>query len=119
MSKIAVLMYSGYQSSYAYSNVDVKVGLVYVAPQFVMKQKVGRCGIEEKFGIGYFKYRESAKGKSASLSCVGYDFLFGAEYYLSDHVGIGAKSAILAVLSQNGILWNTKKMNIRVSPYTL
>ena len=86
----AGLMYSGYKSSYAYSNVDVKVGLVYVAPQFVMKQKVGRWGIEEKFGIGYFKYRESAKGTSASLSGVGYDFLFGAEYYLSDHIGIGA-----------------------------
>lgn len=86
----AGLMYSGYKSSYAYSNVDVKVGLAYVAPQFVMKQKVGCWGIEEKFGIGYFKYRESAKGTSASLSGVGYDFLFGAEYYLSDHVGIGA-----------------------------
>ena len=46
--------------------------------------------LKEKFGIGYFKYRESAKGTSASLSGVGYDFLFGAEYYLSDHVGIGA-----------------------------
>ena len=86
----AGLMYSGYKSSFTYSNVDVKVGLAYVAPQFVMKQKVGRWGIEEKFGIGYFKYRESAKGTSASLSGVGYDFLFGAEYYLSDHVGIGA-----------------------------
>lgn len=58
-------MYSGYQSSYAYSNVDVKVGLAYVAHQFVMKQKVDRWGIEEKFGIGYFKYQESAKGTSA------------------------------------------------------
>lgn len=28
----AGLMYSGYKSSYAYSNVDVKVGLAYVAP---------------------------------------------------------------------------------------
>ena len=72
-------MYSGYKSSYAYSNVDVKVGLACVAPQFVMKQKVGRWGIEEEFGIGYFKYRESAKGTSASLSGVGYDFLFRAE----------------------------------------
>lgn len=27
---------------------------------------------------------------SASLSGFGYNFLFGAEYYLSDHVGIGA-----------------------------
>ena len=41
-------MYSGYKSSFTYSNVDVKVGLAYVAPQFVMKQKVGRWGIEEK-----------------------------------------------------------------------
>ena len=40
----AGLMYSGYKSSYAYSNVDVKVGLAYVAPQFVMKQKVGCWG---------------------------------------------------------------------------
>ena len=64
----AGLMYSGYKSSYSYSHVDVNVGLAYIAPQFVMKQKVGRWGIEEKFGIGYFKYRESAKGVSESLS---------------------------------------------------
>ena len=86
----AGLMYSGYKSSYTYSNIDVNVGLAYVAPQFVMKQKVGRWGIEEKFGVGYFKYRESAKGTSVSLSGVGYNFLFGAEYYLSDCIGIGA-----------------------------
>ena len=86
----AGLMYSGYKSSYSYSHVDVNVGLAYIAPQFVMKQKVGRWGIEEKFGIGYFKYRESAKGVSESLSGFGYNFLIGAEYYLSDHIGIGA-----------------------------
>lgn len=86
----AGLMYSGYKSSYTYSNIDVNVGLAYVAPQFVMKQKVGRWGLEEKFGVGYFKYRESAKGTSVSLSGVGYNFLFGAEYYLSDCIGIGA-----------------------------
>lgn len=86
----AGLMYSGYKSSYSYSYVDVNVGLAYIAPQFVMKQKVGRWGIEEKFGIGYFKYRESAKGVSESLSGFGYNFLVGAEYYLSDHIGIGA-----------------------------
>ena len=84
----AGLMYSGYKSSYSYSHVNV--GLAYIAPQFVMKQKVGRWGIEEKFGIGYFKYRESAKGVSESLSGFGYNFLVGAEYYLSDHIGIGA-----------------------------
>ncbi len=92
----AGLMYSGYKSSYAYSNTDVKVGLAYIAPQFVMKQKVGRWGIEEKFGIGYFKYRESAKGTSVSLSGVGYNFLFGAEYYLSEHVGLGANIGYIA-----------------------
>ncbi|WP_455641321.1 outer membrane beta-barrel protein [Parabacteroides sp.] len=86
----AGLMYSGYKSSYIYSNMDVNVGLAYIAPQFVMKQKVGRWGIEEKIGMGYFKYRESVENVSASLSGFGYNFLFGAEYYLSDHVGIGA-----------------------------
>lgn len=55
-----------------------------------MKQKAGRWEIEEKIGLGYFKYRESVKSVSASLSGFGYNFLFGAEYYLSDHVGIGA-----------------------------
>lgn len=92
----AGLMYSGYKSSYTYSNVDVNVGLTYIAPQFVMKQKWGRWGIEEKIGIGYFSYRESAKGVSASLSGVGYNFLLGAEYYLSDHVGIGANLGYIA-----------------------
>ena len=86
----AGLMYSGYKSSYSYSNKDVNVGLAYIAPQFVMKQKVGRWGIEERFGLGYFKHRESVENVSASLSGFGYNFLFGAEYYLSDHVGIGA-----------------------------
>lgn len=113
-------MYSGYQSFYAYSNVDVKVGLVYVAPQFVMKQKVGRCGIEEKFDIGYFKYRESAKGTSASLSGVGYDFLFGAEYYLSDHVGIGANIGYIGgSLPKRDFVEYKKDEHSGVSVYTL
>ena len=30
------------------------------------------------------------KGVSESLSGFGYNFLVGAEYYLSDHIGIGA-----------------------------
>lgn len=90
------LTYAGYKSSYTYSNTDVNVGLTYIAPQFVMKQKVGRWGIEEKCGIGYFKHRESAKGTSVSLSGVGYNFLFGAEYYLSDCVGIGANIGYIA-----------------------
>ncbi|MCD8269092.1 MAG: porin family protein [Parabacteroides sp.] len=75
----AGVMYSGYKSSYAYSNMDIKVGLTYIAPQFVMKQKVGRWGIEERIGMGYFNYRESAENVSASLSGFGYSFLFGAE----------------------------------------
>ena len=100
----AGLMYSGYKSSYSYSHVDVNVGLAYIAPQFVMKQKVGRWGIEEKFGIGYFKYRESAKGVSESLSGFGYNFLVGAEYYLSDHIGIGANLGYIGVLFLNRII---------------
>ena len=86
----AGLMYSGYKSSYSYSNKDINVGLTYIAPQFVMKQKIGRWEIEERVGLGYFKHRESVENVSASLSGFGYNFLFGAEYYLSDHVGIGA-----------------------------
>jgi hypothetical protein len=65
------------------------VGLTYVAPQFVMKQIINRWIVEEKIGIGYFSYRESARGISESLSGVGYNFSLGAEYLLSKHVGVG------------------------------
>ena len=51
--------------------MDVNVGLAYIAPSVRDETKVGRWGIEEKFGIGYFKYRESAKGVSESLSGFG------------------------------------------------
>lgn len=85
----AGLLYSGYKSSYIYSGIDINVGLTYVAPQFVMKQIINRWIVEEKIGIGYFSYRESARGISESLSGVGYNFSLGAEYLLSKHVGVG------------------------------
>ena len=44
-----------------------------------------------KLGIGYFNYRESVKGSgSVSASGVGYNFLLGTEYHVSDLIGIGA-----------------------------
>lgn len=51
----AGLMYSGYKSSYTYSNVDVNVGLAYIAPQFVMKQKVGRWGCWHRCEFGIYR----------------------------------------------------------------
>lgn len=86
----AGLMYSGYKSSYAYSGLDVKLGLVYIAPQFVMKQIAGRWIFQENVGVGYFSQRESTKGLSESLSGVGYNLTLRMEYLLSQHVGIGA-----------------------------
>ena len=53
-----------------------------------MKQIINRWIVEEKIGIGYFSYRESARGISESLSGVGYNFSLGAEYLLSKHVGV-------------------------------
>lgn len=85
----AGLLYSGYKSSYATAGVDINVGLTYIAPQFVMKQMVGRWILQENIGLGYFNYRESAKGESASLSGMGYNLNLGGEYLLSKHVGIG------------------------------
>ena len=35
--------------------IDINVGLTYVAPQFVMKQIINRWIVEEKIGIGYFQ----------------------------------------------------------------
>lgn len=87
----AGVMYSGYKSSYLLSDIDFAVKLTYIAPQFVMKQQFRQWSIEEKLGIGYFNYRESVKGSgSVSASCVGYNFLLGTEYHVSDLVGIGA-----------------------------
>lgn len=87
----AGVMYSGYKSSYLLSDVDFAVKLTYIAPQFVMKQQFRQWSIEEKLGIGYFNYRESAKGSgSVSASGVGYNFLLGTEYHISDLIGIGA-----------------------------
>ena len=85
------LLYSGYRSSYDISSNSINVGLTYVAPQFVLKQKISeKWQFREVLGLGYFGYRESLKGESASCSGLGYNFALGAEYLLSDHVGIGA-----------------------------
>lgn len=92
----AGLMYSGYRSSYTYSQTDFKVGLTYVAPQFVMKQQAGRWAFEEKAGIGYFNYKESSDLGSASTAGVGYNFLIGAEYNVAKHIGIGANIGYIA-----------------------
>ena len=90
------VMYSGYQSSYDISSNTINVGLTYIAPQFAMKQKVSeKWQFRESVGLGYFNYRESLKGKSASLSGVGYNFSLGVEYLLSNHVGIGANLGYL------------------------
>lgn len=87
----AGVMYSGYKSSYLLSDIDFAVKLTCIAPQFVMKQQFRQWSIEEKLGIGYFNYRESVKGSgSVSASGVGYNFLLGTEYHVSDLVGIGA-----------------------------
>jgi len=87
----AGVMYSGYKSSYLLSDIDFAIKLTYIAPQFVMKQQFRQWSIEEKLGIGYFNYRESVKGSgSISASGVGYNFLLGTEYHVSDLVGIGA-----------------------------
>lgn len=87
----AGVMYSGYKSSYLLSDIDFAVKLTYIAPQFVMKQQFRQWSIEEKLGIGYFNYRESVKGSgSVSASGVGYNFLLGTEFHVSDLVGIGA-----------------------------
>lgn len=87
----AGVMYSGYKSSYLLSDIDFAVKLTYIAPQFVMKQQFRQWSIEEKLGIGYFNYRESVKGSGCvSASGVGYNFLLGTEYHVSDLVGIGA-----------------------------
>ena len=85
----AGVMYSGYKSSYLLSDIDFAIKLTYIAPQFVMKQQFRQWSIEEKLGIGYFNYRESVKGSgSVSASGVGYNFLLGTEYHVSDLVGI-------------------------------
>ena len=83
------LLYSGYASSYFYY-YDSNILLTYVAPQFVLKQHIGRWTIEEKLGLGYFRYNESIDIDEASLSGLGYNFLFGAEYRFSKSWGIGA-----------------------------
>lgn len=92
----AGLMYAGYRSSFTYTGADYKIGLTYVAPQFVMRQQSGRWSFEEKAGIGYFNYKESANAESASSAGVGYNFLLGAEYALSKHIGIGGNIGYIA-----------------------
>lgn len=92
----AGLLYSGYKSSYTQNRMDINVGLTYIAPQFVMKQMVGRWIFQENLGLGYFSYRESVEEISASLSGVGYNVALGAEYLLSKHVGIGVNLGYIA-----------------------
>ena len=85
----AGLMYSGYRSSYIYDGVKNNVGMTYIAPQFVIKQIFGRWTMEEKIGVGYIRYKTSAKGSSDTSSGGGCNFLFGVGYLLTETVGIG------------------------------
>ena len=109
------LMYSGYKSSYTYFFIS-DILLTYIAPQFVMKQKLGKWGIEEKIGIGYFGYSESSNVAEASLSGVGYNVALGAEYRLSKLIGIGANFGyIVSSLSEQDDAEQGKKERSGIS----
>lgn len=87
------LRYGGYYSSANYENVKFNVRLHYIAPEFVMRQEIGRRGkwiFRESVGIGYARYSESVENISVSYSGVGFHIDLGVEYKLSPHVGIGA-----------------------------
>lgn len=88
----AGVMYSGYRSSYSFEQryATIKVWLNYIAPQFVIKHAAGSWLFEGKAGLGYFNYREIENHRGISVGGVGYNASLGAEYALSEYVGIGA-----------------------------
>ncbi|WP_295940521.1 porin family protein [uncultured Alistipes sp.] len=86
------LRYSGYFASTDVGyGTKLKLGLHYIAPEFVISQRVGRRWIfRESVGIGYARYTESVSSLSAGINGFGFHVDLGFEYRLSQVVGIGA-----------------------------
>ena len=89
------LMYNGFKSSFEYYPFECTSEIMYLAPQLVLKKYKTRWAFEGKFGIGFFKYTESAEGFSGSYTGYGYNLHFGAEYMVSRTVGIGASLGLI------------------------
>lgn len=87
---------SNYRSSYHSGDVKISVVSNYFASQFVMKQRFNHWFFEERAGMGYLQYRESAiyysdgldRRASENVSGLGCNITVGTEYRFSRTVGI-------------------------------
>lgn len=87
------LRYSGYFTSVMHQGSKLKVGLNYFAPEFVLRQEIGRkrkWAFHESVGIGYARYSEKLGSLSDGFGGIGFHFDVGFEYKLAQNVGIGA-----------------------------
>lgn len=84
------LRYSGYFTSVKGGGETLSIGLHYFAPEFSLRQELGRrWAFRESIGIGYARYSETVGSITGSIGGLGYHAEFGIEYKLSKYVGIG------------------------------
>lgn len=95
--------YSGYYTSATDNSLTIRpdgtprrkstklnIRLHYFAPEFVLRQQVGRKWIfHESVGIGYARYTEGIGNLTNGIGGLGYHVELGMEYKLSKSVGIG------------------------------
>lgn len=82
--------YSGYHSSCIVERNNLDVTITYLAPQLVYRAQFEKWALEERFGIGYYRYDESAGRNGYFVGGLGYNFDFGLEYLLSKNFGLCA-----------------------------
>lgn len=93
----AGIVYSGYKSSFRTYDTNCNLFLQYVAPEFLLKQKVSeKWMIRESVGLGYFSYMEKIVGGQAyAMSAMGGHVNLGVEYMLSKNIGMGANLGVI------------------------
>lgn len=94
----AGIIYSGYKSSFNDSGTNFNLYLQYIAPEFLLKQKVSeKLMVRESLGIGYFNYTEKAANNYGyTMRGIGAHVNLGLEYLLTKHIGIGANLGIIS-----------------------
>ncbi len=86
------LRYAGYFSSADANGIGFDIRLHYIAPEFVLRQTVGRRGkwaFQEALGVGYARFSEDIGDISLKYSGFGFHADLGVEYKLTRHIGIG------------------------------
>ena len=93
---------AGYRSSFEIDEETAKLDLIYFAPQFVLKQRLGNWQLRESAGFGYFNYRESIDNLSGSMGGVGTNINMNCEYLVTDNFGVGVNFGYITGIFPQG-----------------